>query len=231
MKRKQKAKNEIIIYADNREGNRISHIIEKKFKCKIEDKQLEVADYLLSEDVAVERKTIDDFLNSIVDGRLFNQLSELKSNFEKPILILEGENLFDDLSKKRKVHPNAILGAIASIATDFSVPILWTKNQIETAAMLFAIAKREQIDNKKSISVRGKRKFKSMNQRQEFLLCGLPKINTTTAKKLLEHFKTPEKIFIANEKELQNVDGIGKEMAKKIREILTKEYEKSILED
>jgi len=218
----------ILIYADKMERSKISDILKNKFGCTIEEKKLEVADYLLSDEVAIERKTTDDFISSIVDGRLFKQMSDMKNNFEKPVLIIEGDSIFDS---KRKIHPNAILGAIASIAIDFSIPMLWAKNQIETADLLYAIAKREQLENNKSVCIRGKRKTRSMNQQQEFLIAGLPKISTTTAKKLLKHFSTPESIFNADENELQKVSGIGKELAKKIREMLEKEYEKSILED
>ncbi|MEM7819889.1 MAG: ERCC4 domain-containing protein [Candidatus Aenigmatarchaeota archaeon] len=222
-----KINDKIIIYADSREiKSRITSILKKR--CKIEERRLDVADYLLSECVAAERKTCNDFFQSIIDGRLFRQLNELKNNFEKPIIIIEGDELFNN---NRKIHPNAIRGALASIVIDFSIPILCTKNQLETAELLFAIAKREQLQTKRNIILRGKRKFKSMNQMQEFLVSGLPKISETKAKNLLKYFGTPEKIFTADEKELQKVEGIGNGLAKKIREILTKKYEKSILED
>jgi Fanconi anemia group M protein len=92
------------------------------------------------------------------------------------------------------------------------------------------IAKREQSEMRKSVSIRIKKKFKSMNQMQEFLIAGLPKISTATARKLLKHFGTPEKVFNATETELMKVPGIGKKLAKKIRDVLTENYEKSILE-
>lgn len=215
----------IVILADNREINsKVVAILEKK--CSLRKMQLDT-DYLLSKDVACERKTSEDFLQSIVDGRLFKQLKSLKDLYPCPILIIEGENLLDS---KRNIHPNAIRGAIASIATEFSIPMIWTRNQLETAEMLYMIAKREQSEMKKSISIRTKKKFKSMNQMQEFLIAGLPKISTKTAKKLLKHFGTPEMVFKATETELMEVPGIGKKLAKKIRDIITKNYEKSILE-
>lgn len=218
--------NNIIIYADSREANRISKIL--KDKCRIEEKQLDVADYVLSEDVGVERKTTDDFVNSIIDGRLFAQVKEMKNNFQKPLLIIEGEEIFEN---NRKINPNAVIGALASITLDYSVPVLWTKNQKETAALLLVIAKREQEEKKKSINIRFMKNKKSTNQQQEFLVAGLPKINTITAKKLLKHFETPERIFSAGEDELQEVDGIGKELARKIRDLLSSRYEKSVLEE
>ena len=217
--------NEVIIYADHRDNTRIKELLKKL--CKVEEKQLEVADYLLSESVAAERKTTDDFLNSLTDGRLFKQLAELKKNFVSPLLIIEGDTLFGI----RKIHPNAIRGALASIAIDYAMPVIWTASQLETAQMLFSIAKREQLDSKKSVAIRGKRSFRSDNQEQLFLISGLPGISTEKAKSLLKHFGSPEKIFSASEEQLQEADGIGKELAKRIRLILSKKYEKSILED
>ena len=216
----------IVIFADHREMNsKVATILKKK--CTLRKKQLNT-DYLLSRDVGCERKTSEDFLQSIIDGRLFKQLKSIKELYPCPILIIEGGSIFDC---NRNIHPNAIRGAIASIATEFSIPMIWTRNQLETAEMLYMIAKREQSVMKKPISIRTKKKFKSLNQMQEFLIAGLPKISTATARKLLRHFGTPENIFAASESELMKVPGIGKELAKKIRNILTKKYEKSILED
>src|SRR3989344_3258673 len=218
---------EITIYADNRELN--SKVVDiLKHRCTVHEKQLHVGDYLLSKRVAAERKTIGDFISSIVDGRLFKQLAEMKENFSYPVLIIEGNWLYDT---ERKVHPNAIRGAIAAVAIDFNIPILWTQNALETAELLLAMAKREQIDSGKKNAVRGRKKAKSMNDRQEILISGLPNVNTSTAKKLLKHFGSPEKVFTASEDELKNVDGIGPKMAKKIRHVVMKNYEHSILED
>jgi Fanconi anemia group M protein len=217
----------VTIYADKRETNsRILDIL--KQKCTLVDKQLHVGDYLLSKRVCVERKTAADFISSILDGRLFAQIEEMKKNFTNPLLVIEGNGLFND---ERNVHPNAIRGALASIAIDYNVPIIHTANNLETAEMLLTIAKREQLPRKRSFSIRGRKKARSMNDRQEILVSGLPKVNTQTAKKLLKHFGSPEKIFAASEKDLMNVEGIGPKMAKKIRAILYKKYEKSILED
>ena len=215
----------VTIYADHRDNTRIIEILKKM--CIVEEKQLEVADYLLSENVAAERKTTDDFLSSLTDGRLFKQINELKENFPSPVMIIEGDTLFGI----RKIHPNAIRGALASIAIDYALPVIWTASQLETAQMLFAIAKREQLDIKNSVSIRGKKKSRSMNESQMILLAGLPMVSTAKAKALLKHFGSPEKVFSASEAELQEADGIGKELAKKIREVLSSEYEKSLLED
>ena len=56
--------------------------------------QLSVGDYIVSPETAVERKTIQDLLNSIFDGRLFVQCSQLNEHYVKPVLIVEG-NIVD----------------------------------------------------------------------------------------------------------------------------------------
>ena len=71
-------------------------------KAKVEFKVLEVGDYIISDRVAVERKTAEDFVNSIVDKRLFMQLKDLRK-YQKPILIVEGREF-------SRLHENAIKG-------------------------------------------------------------------------------------------------------------------------
>lgn len=56
--------------------------------------QLKVGDYVVSPKTAIERKTIQDLLNSIYDGRLFVQCSQLNEYYAKPVLIVEG-NIVD----------------------------------------------------------------------------------------------------------------------------------------
>jgi len=225
MQKAFKNEKDVVIYADVGEmTTKVAAILENR--CKLRSIRLHTGDYVLSKRIVVERKVSGDFLQSIVDGRLFRQISEMRK-YEKPLIIIEGNHI---MNNERGIHPNAIRGAIASIATEFSMPIIWTQSQLETAEMLLTLAKREQLGKKASLAVRTKKRVRSANEMQEFLVSGLPKISTMTAKKLLKHFGTPERVFAASESELTKVDGIGKIMAKKIRRILIKKYEKSILE-
>ena len=200
-----KPENKIVIFVDNREFN--SKVAKElaRLDCIVKPKQLEVGDYILSDRVCVERKSSKDFLASIFDQRIFAQLGALKDHFEKPILIIEGQSLYCE----RNVHPNALRGVLTSIAVDYSIPILWTENEKDTAGMLYWIAKREQIEEGRSITIRGEKRQLSLKEQQEFLVAGLPKVNTKIAKRLLEYFKSPEKVFTASEEELKKVKGIG----------------------
>ncbi len=207
---------QITIIMDTREnGSNIDRMLES-YGAKVVITNLEVADYILSDKVAVERKTAEDFLNSIKDGRLFAQAQELTRNFESPLLIIEGNRLFS----QGGLHPNSIRGAIANVTIDYKIPMITTTGPEETAAQMFWVAKREQADEGKEISVRGKKKTETMKEKQEFLLAGMPKISKVMAQRLLRHFGSPINVFNASENDLLEVRGIGKSTAKKIKLLL-----------
>lgn len=208
----------VLIFVDSREAG--SEVIKKleQYDCIIRKKMLHIADYVLSDRVAVERKRYSDFIKSIIDQRLFSQIRALAENFKKPILVIEGKE------KLVGLHPNAIRGALAFIAVDQGIPILWTDSEEETAGLLYWIARREQIEEKREPAIRGKRKALSMSQQQEFLIAGLPHVSSVLAKRLLNYFKTPEKVFKAKESDLKKIESIGKIKAKNIRKVLETRY-------
>ena len=215
MEEEQKPK----IIFDSREKK--SLILENlRDRCDLEEKLLDAGDFVLSDRVCCERKTAEDFVNSLTDGRLFSQLVNLKENFSKPVLVIEGNELYNN-----NVKPEAVRGAIAAVVTDFAVPIIWTKTLSETADMLFIIAKREQITDRRPVKIRVEKKPKTIKEQQEFLISGLFGIDSIRAKDLLKHFKCPEFLFTASERELRQVKGIGKELARKIRQVLEQDYE------
>ncbi|MBW3021150.1 DEAD/DEAH box helicase [Candidatus Woesearchaeota archaeon] len=217
---KKEEKKEIIIYADHREKSSrvIKDLLEKDIKLEL--KQLNSADYILSDEIGVEYKTKYDFVDSIIDGRLMEQLKDLKYNFAKPIIMLEGD---EDIYSLRKIHPNAIRGMLASITTTFKIPIINTRNPKDSAEMLYTIAKREQIDEEKYFTPHTNKRADSLKDQQLYLISSLPNIGLKLANSLLDKFKTPINVMNASIDELKDVDKIGVEKAKKIKEVLEKE--------
>ncbi|MEM5778754.1 MAG: ERCC4 domain-containing protein [Candidatus Aenigmatarchaeota archaeon] len=207
----------VLIFVDTRESSIIDYF--KQYDCIVQKKMLLYGDFLASDRVCIEKKTVHDFIQSITDKRLFIQLKAMKDNFEKPILIIEGEE-----SLYCYFHPNIIRGALAAISVDLSIPILWTRDLADTAGLVYWIAKREQIDEKREIVLRNKKVPEKIEQMQEYLIESLPDVSLVRAKALLKHFKTPKNIFNASVKELQQVNGIGEKIAKKIKEVVEKEY-------
>ncbi len=215
--------NNIKIFADYREKSSgiLKDLCDLGVNIKLE--MLECADYILSSRVGVEVKLVDDFVNSIVDGRLLQQLKELKSKFDRPVVIIEGES---DIYAVRNVHPNAIQGMLATIAVSYGIPLIKTKNSKETAGILIAIAKREQSkDESKDFSLHTERKPLTLKEQQEYIVSSLPSVGPVAAKELLKYFKSVKSIVNASEDDLKKVDKVGDKIAKGIRDSVEKEYE------
>jgi len=211
----------VTILADHREKNNtiVKELIDLGVYVKTE--QLNSADYLVSGKVGVELKKVPDFVASIIDGRLLDQVRELHQNFEKAILIIEGE---EDIYSIRKVHANAIRGMLAAIVLDFKVPVLYTKNSKDTAALLAVMAKREQ-DQNRDFSYHAA-KPRSTTEQQEFIVSSLPGLGAQTAKTLLEHFKSIKNLVNSSAEELKSIKGIGDKTSQTLLEIFEREYQK-----
>ena len=211
----------IKIFADYREKGSgvIKEIADMEIDLKLES--LSNADYLLSSRVGVEFKTVQDFVDSLIDGRLLEQIKNLKNNFERPLVVVEG---IEDIYSVRNVHPNAIRGMLATIAVSYGIPMLFTKNFKETASLLQLIAKREQ-EETGSFNIHGSKKPMSIKELQEYIISSLPGVGIMLARPLLKEFKTIKNVVNAEQKELEKVEKIGPKKAKQINEIVNKEYQ------
>lgn len=215
---------QIIIIVDSREqASTVTKELFEKGKVKIIMKPIETGDYILSRDVCVERKTVEDFVSSMIDGRLFVQIKNLRETYAKPLVILEGNQ--EELFTIRNIHRNSIIGALTSIALDYQVPIINTKNSAETAEYMYVVAKREQIGKEKETRLRVGRKGLTLSEQQRFIVEGLPMVGPLLAKSLLEKFGSIRAIADANEKELQQVEGLGKKKARMIKKVLEEKYD------
>ncbi|MFW9826986.1 MAG: DEAD/DEAH box helicase [Candidatus Thorarchaeota archaeon] len=181
--------------------------------------QLPVADYVISERLGIERKSAKDFQDSIIDGRLFNELSNLGENFERPILILEGD-LFQDST----ISENALFGAITSIILNLGISIYRTDNSLETAKFLYQLAKKEQTTIKTSFKLRFDKAPIEKNRLLEYVVAGIPGVNTLRAKNLLKELKTLQNIFLADIPDLTKIESIGKKIAQEIYKISRYNY-------
>ena len=211
----------IRIVADQREAR--SGVIKElqALGAIVDCRALPVADYVMSDRVAVERKTDRDFTASLTGRDLLGQIQELATNYERPLIVIEGPDLFTQTD----MHPNAIRGALAAITVDLGVPIICCRDAAETARQLFVIAEREQLDKKRTPKVHGKKILKTFQDQQEYVIAAIPSVGPATARSLLEHFGSVETIFRAQTQELTKVRGVGKQTAQTIRKLASAYYE------
>ncbi len=203
------------ITVDVREQNsRVVRELARK-DVKIIATQLSSGDYIISEDMAVERKSVDDFLGSLMDGRLFSQAKKLTSDFPNAVMIIEGGTLHG----RRNINEKAIYGALASLVSDFRITVFRSEDERETAGIMAALLSRSSGSGKKTSVRKDKRSFSTADSKK-YVLEGLPNVSGTLADRLLEHFGSVRAVFQADQDELQKVKGIGPQTAKKIVELI-----------
>jgi len=183
---------------------------------------LAVGDYVLSDRVAVERKSVADFLDTLVGGdrSMFEQVRDTARAYARPVVIIEGEDLYGE----RNVHPNAVRGALSSLAIDFDASVLRTEDEADTADLLEVIARREQEENDREVSAHGEKGAKTLAEQQEYVVSSIADIGPVTSRALLEHFDTVEAVMCAREEDLLEVSGVGQVTAERIREVVGSDY-------
>lgn len=209
---------EVEIFVDEKESRTSIADILTELGAIVRVKTLPVGDFIISERAVIERKSRSDFESSITDGRLFKQAENMIDNFEKCIVIIEGEEF------EERVNRNALLGAISSLILDYGIQVFFTRDLEGTAEMVFALAKREQLGKRVEVRLKGNKKAYSLAQQQQMIVECLPMVGPRLAKALLKKFKTVEKIAKASEQELREVEKIGKKKAKLIKRVLSEEF-------
>ena len=183
---------------------------------------LAVGDYVLSNRVVVERKTVEDFLETLTGGdrSLFEQLGDAVRNYSRPVVVVEGGNLYGE----RNVHPKAIHGALASLAVDFGASVMQTDGEEGTADLLEVIATREQEQEDREVSVHGEKQSKTLAEQQEYVVASIAEVGPVTARALLSELGSVEAVMNADQEALEEVEGVGPVTAERIREVVSSAY-------
>ncbi len=183
-------------------------LLNRKAETKLEN--LSAGDYLVNDQILVERKTAEDFVQSIISKRLFYQCGKMKRNSYYHLLIIEG----NPYTTKHKISREAIRGAMLSISSAWQIPIVFSKDKNETTDLLISAG--NQLLHDRIPNIRKGYKPKKPKNQQLYLLQGLPQVGPALAYRLLQKFGSLKKVFRSTEKQLLKVDGIGKEKARKI---------------
>ncbi|MDQ1261541.1 MAG: hypothetical protein QG575_722 [Euryarchaeota archaeon] len=206
------------IFVDSRERE-MAKLLES-LGIEVVVKNLEVGDYVVSDRVAIERKTAQDFVASIIDPQrnLFRQIADLARTYDRPVLILEGRDLYTS-----QMNAGSIRGAMISVAVDYGVPIIPTEDRDETAAVIALLARREMREGRPP-KVHGHKTARTLKEQQEYLISAFSSVGPAVARNLLKHFGSIEKIMTASSEQLQEVELVGPKIAQRIRELVGGEY-------
>jgi Fanconi anemia group M protein len=114
---------------------------------------------------------------------------------------------------------------IAAITVAYGVPLVFSKDEHETAQLLMIIAEREQNEGTAAFSPHASRKPASPSAQQEYVVSALPAVGPVLAKELLKTFGTIKGVANASADELQKVEGLGEKKAKTIFDFVNKTHD------
>jgi len=207
-----------VIVVDHREPADIVARLEE-LGMPVEVKQIYPGDYVIGE-VAVERKTVSDFFASLINKRMFDQLQRLRDAYPMPLVLVEG----DMAAIAEYKNPRAFWGAFLKFTLGDGVPLIFTPDQEQTCQVLVTLHKR--IGAKAAeYGLRHKPKVLDLEERQRFLVQGLPSVGETLSHNLLERFGTVRGVFNADERALAEVAKIGPKKATEIVRVVTARWE------
>lgn len=200
----------ITIIADNRENSSGVPSLLSNNNINVQMMQLMVGDYMINDDIVIERKTKEDFVQSILDGRLFSQCAGLRKTGLTPLIIVEG----NPYETRHNISAEAIKGALLSISLSWQIPVIRSSGKEDTVHLMVMAAR--QGKRSPAFVLKKSRKPKKKQNQQHYFLQGIPGVGAALAYKLLTHFSSIEKLILADVKELGEVEGIGKIKADKI---------------
>jgi len=202
------------IYVDVRErGSGVPEALTRLGAAVIYE-QLGVGDYIVSDRVVVERKTVADLAESVFDGRLFDQARRMAEYYERPVLIVEG-----DIAGLERVtgRVTQVLQALAAVSLDHGILVLWSRGPGDTAALLLTLSCRER-EAGRPVVVNRKPRLDKLWMQQLYLVQSLPGVGPRLAERLLSRFGSVAAICRASVVELARV--VGEERARRIYRVI-----------
>jgi len=222
MKQQDRNSRPITIMVDDREQkSSVVNYLREIDNVAIEIKRLSLGDYFSHSRLLFERKTLKDFAISLVDGRLFKQATRLANSNYKSILILEGTG--KDLTETG-VRREALQGALITISLILGIPVLRSMSPYETAQLIVYASRQIEFIAKGALQRHGYRP-RGKRKKQLYILQGLPGVGSRRAGRLLDAFGSVEAVITATREELQLIDGIGKNIAEKIKWMVSEQVQ------
>lgn len=197
--KKKEPKTQLIIADIHEKNSLVISELHKSTQVRLEVKSLKIADYLIN-DIAIERKTVQDLISSMINKRLIQQLTQIQK-YKKSLLIIEGD--LDEVLNEESNMSKAIRGLLVSISTNYPTSIIRTQNYKDTSKYLITLAK-QQLKPKSETTLHS-RIPKTKQAQKQYILEAFPNIGPTTAKKLLEKFKTIRDTINASEEDLEPI--------------------------
>jgi len=208
-----------IIIVDTREASGAPKIAKglTELGAEVRLEALQKGDYIVSDQVAIERKTVHDFVYTLTRRFLFEQLFKLKEVYAKPFILIEG--YMPIVYKFSRIQPASVWGAMFALAKQ-GINMIHTNSYKETIDFLYVAAKQEQIVEKRVPVIHPIKPTETLQDQQVFFLASLPVIGREKAISLLESYQTPMNALLNVDNWKKEAYGLGPVITEKAKQVL-----------
>ena len=209
------------VYADVREEKSGIPGILSGMGIVVVRKHLPLGDYIVGDEVVIERKAPSDFASSLFDGRLFDQAQRMYESYESVVFIVEGNPA---ALRRYRDKAQSIYSALVALQMDYNAKVIYTSGPHDTAQVIAALARRSARGGGQRIVIHRKPRLSTIREWQLYIVQSFPGVGPKTAERILETFSSLEAFFNSSIAELSRIPGLGPSKAERIKAIIKAPY-------
>ena len=204
----------------------------KKLGIQVERQVLKSGDIAFA-DIGIERKTMNDFLSTIYQRRLFDQMYRLKNSFDRPILFIIGD-IPDErwmrlgrrllpikLSQEDKDKKNVVvLHTINTVFNSYKVPtfrVTYERDYIIQVSDLYF----KTMGTETKLKPVAPKSHTVQEVKSDIIAC-VPLFGRKHADILANKYSIKELANMSEQDLIGKIEGLGEKRAKALNEVLTK---------
>ena len=212
------------VLVDHREKSSIPSLL-TKLQVPTTIVELEFGDY--DAGILIEHKTAEDYVNSVIDGRLNLQLYELSTNFKRSVLLVDGPVEAELFKRKmpNNIYYSSVAGSIfktSSAGEQGSISFFNASSEYDSA-LLIKYLHEKYLRGEPRTPKKLKHKF-SGDDDLVYTLSSIPSIGEMRAKLLLDRFQSISGLVSAEIEELSKVPKISQILAESLYNFFRKKY-------
>ncbi|KRY30677.1 DNA repair endonuclease XPF [Trichinella spiralis] len=174
---------------------------------------LTVGDYIITPDVCVERKSINDLISSLIHGRLYAQCRAMNNYYKKQILLVQ----LGDSKKGWHRIGDQLAARLACLTLNFpKLSIIWAMNALSAAELLIDFKWKRNEPNANEAVAFGKEEIpeEQLKQGQTVeVLRRLPSVDSKNIGTFLKASVNLKQLFTSSQEELEKI--VGNQLAAK----------------
>lgn len=191
--------------------------LEKYEGFKVIVERIPVGDYVCGE-LCAERKELDDFVASITDGRIFDQMKKMHENYKHNYILITGNPRKIDFTRMKGIYT-----VLADAEHRFGIHSRFCFSEEMLLYYFLSLAEKLSKPLPVDWSFRYRNVKKKDYDNRVNMLCGLPNFAKEQSTIAVNTFLSIHDMCHASVKDLMNMKGFGKVRAQTLHDVLNKQ--------